>query len=151
MPENGLAIVALVLGIYLIVRPLVPALDEKLYTVHVLPQAIGLLVMTAGILFMMLAQAQMGTAWRIGVPANREDGQSLVTDGLFRISRNPVYVGIMGFIAGAALLLPGPITIISLLVSGILIGKLIRSEEIFMQATFGAEYTVYCSRVRRWL
>lgn len=76
---------------------------------------------------------------------------ALVTSGPYRVTRNPMYVG-MGFLyAGLALLL-GVIWALALLpvvlfaVDRIAIAR----EEHYLEAKFGAEYRVYRSRVRRW-
>ena len=77
---------------------------------------------------------------------------TLVTDGPFRYSRNPLYLALtfmyagIGIIANSlwALLLLAPVVLfMSLFV--------IRREEAHLQRAFGAEYESYRARVRRWL
>ncbi len=80
------------------------------------------------------------------------DATSLVTGGLYRFSRNPMYLG-MGFILlGGALklgtlgaLLPVPFFPL------VIRQRYILPEEQFLLAAFGEEYRAYCQRVRRWL
>ncbi|WP_262694556.1 methyltransferase family protein [Kordiimonas aquimaris] len=150
LQERSLAVLGLVVDIYLILRPVYPAIDQNIYVVAFIPQAFGLVVMTMGIALMIICQAYMGHAWRIGVPTEREDGQHVVQSGPFRFSRNPIYLGLMLFLLGTLLLLPGPLTVIVFTLSASLTNTLIKSEEAFMQKSFGQEYTDYCQRVRRW-
>lgn len=80
------------------------------------------------------------------------EASRFVTSGSYRISRNPMYLGLAVAYLGAALwleawlalaLLPGP-----LLVMGRVI---VPMEEAQLRRRFGAEYETYCRRVRRWL
>jgi protein-S-isoprenylcysteine O-methyltransferase Ste14 len=77
---------------------------------------------------------------------------TLVTWGPYRLSRNPMYVGVTLVYLGAAalrgvlwpaLLLPIPLAVLNYFV--------IPQEESMLRATFGAAYEGYCARVRRWL
>ncbi len=77
---------------------------------------------------------------------------SLCTDGPFRFSRNPIYVGDWFILAGASLLLK---TVWPLLFAPLIWALLrygvIRHEEAHLEAKFGDDYVDYKSRVRRWL
>ncbi|MBU1173919.1 MAG: isoprenylcysteine carboxylmethyltransferase family protein [Alphaproteobacteria bacterium] len=77
---------------------------------------------------------------------------SLVADGPFAFSRNPMYLGLSLLHAGLCLVLGLPLTFV-LLVIPLLIMQLvvIPFEENSMAATFGADYADYRRRVRRWL
>jgi protein-S-isoprenylcysteine O-methyltransferase Ste14 len=76
----------------------------------------------------------------------------LVTDGTFRVTRNPMYLGLVfAYVALALLLgrawpllmLPAPVLLVNFLV--------IPFEEERMRETFGEEFAAYCRRVRRWI
>lgn len=76
----------------------------------------------------------------------------LVTGGFFRYTRNPMYLGMVLLILGAAMLygtagalLPAPFF------AWIIQRNFIRAEERFMEAAFGEEYLAYKKSVRRWL
>jgi protein-S-isoprenylcysteine O-methyltransferase Ste14 len=77
---------------------------------------------------------------------------ALVTSGIYRFTRNPMYVGMAAFYVGIALaagwiwalfLLPLVILAIDRLV--------IAREEPYLERKFGQEYADYKSRVRRWI
>ncbi len=149
--EKLAGIIAVILDVYLLIRPFSPNIDSQAYGFTHPFSVFGVMIMAVGIGLAILSQIDMGKSWRIGIPENKEDSQSLITSGLYNYSRNPIYVGIVLFLIGAAIAIPGPITIIALLGSTILIGKIIEQEEDFMQQSFGDEYHCYCQKVRRWL
>ena len=75
-----------------------------------------------------------------------------MTKGVFGISRNPMYLGVVLIYLGGCVLalslwpilfLSGPLALLGLIV--------IPYEEAYMQSRFGAAYVAYCARVRRWL
>ena len=76
---------------------------------------------------------------------------ALVTGGLNRFSRNPVYLGVMIFLIGGLLAAPGPLTAVGVIVSFIGLTIIIRQEERYLNARFGAVYDAYRRRVRRWI
>jgi protein-S-isoprenylcysteine O-methyltransferase Ste14 len=76
----------------------------------------------------------------------------LVTDGLFRYTRNPMYLGLTIFLSGAWLFLgsfsPGVFVAAFLLIAD---RWYIAHEEQKLLAAFGATYTDYQSRTPRWI
>ena len=77
----------------------------------------------------------------------------LVTTGVYRYSRNPMYLGFVVAILGVAILLGG--TLVSLFVAGVFFvitdRWYIAYEEKMMIDTFGKAYIEYCHNVRRWI
>lgn len=149
--EMTLGISGLLLNIYCFARLILP--DPNIF-VFALPDAVvwaGIVLQVLGTIWLMLAQAQMGTSWRIGVPEDKQDSQQVVTTGLYRYSRNPIYVGVIVFVLGLTLALPSFITGVSLLINVVFIRNLVQREEVFMAKSFGPDYQAYCLRVRRWL
>jgi protein-S-isoprenylcysteine O-methyltransferase Ste14 len=93
------------------------------------------------------------TFWRHRTTANPYLGASrLATDGPFRFTRNPIYLGDWFFLAGLAVLLQTwwPLLFAPLIWLLLRYG-VIAHEERHLEARFGAEYLVYKQRVRRWL
>ena len=76
----------------------------------------------------------------------------LVTDGWFRISRNPMYLGMVSALLGAAILFGtlAPLLVVPLFML-LIDRRFIRHEEATLNASFGAAYAEYRRRVRRWL
>ena len=81
-----------------------------------------------------------------------EGSSCLVTDGLYRFSRNPMYLGMVLILLGVALLLDSltPLWVIALFV-GWIHSQFIRHEEEMLFAQFGQDWLEYKARVRRWI
>ena len=76
----------------------------------------------------------------------------LVTGGPFRVTRNPMYLGIILMVSGVAALFgtAGPWLVVPVL--GILLDVVfVRREEEKMELLFGDAYRNYKNRVRRWI
>jgi len=76
----------------------------------------------------------------------------LVTNGLFKYSRNPMYLGFSMALLGVSLLAGSLVTLV-VAVAFILVADrfYIRYEENMMLDTFGESYSSYCKQVRRWV
>lgn len=76
----------------------------------------------------------------------------LVTEGAFRYSRNPGYLGLMVLGVGLAILFDNPWTILALIPTAFVIHReVILKEEEVLEREFGDEYRAYKARVRRWI
>ncbi|MGV9667856.1 methyltransferase family protein [Nocardia niigatensis] len=76
----------------------------------------------------------------------------LVTTGVYRISRNPMYTGLAVAVLGFGLVAGSWWPILLLPVTLFLVQRLvIEPEERYLTERFGAEYADYRNRVRRWL
>jgi protein-S-isoprenylcysteine O-methyltransferase Ste14 len=81
-----------------------------------------------------------------------ERSTALVTGGLFRYTRNPMYLGMVVFLLGTAALLGSLGAFLPIPVFVAIIQKnFIEGEERFMEELFGEEYRAYKRSVRRWL
>jgi protein-S-isoprenylcysteine O-methyltransferase Ste14 len=76
----------------------------------------------------------------------------LITNGIYRISRNPIYIGMVVFLVGTAILF-GSATpwIVRPFYPWLINRKFILIEEEMLEKEFGEEYRKYKSRVRRWI
>lgn len=82
----------------------------------------------------------------------RETPNRLVTTGLYRISRNPIYLADAAILLGLILIwdaLPG-LVLVPLFIK-VIEWRFIRGEEAAIRARFGEDYDAYCARVRRWI
>jgi protein-S-isoprenylcysteine O-methyltransferase Ste14 len=108
-----------------------------------LPLALGL-IMTA---------TSAGAFKKAGTPVVPfEPSTALLTGGWYRVTRNPMYLGLALVLAGVALflgslgaLLPLPVFV------AILHFRFILGEERFLEGIFGEKFREYCARVRRWI
>ena len=85
-------------------------------------------------------------------PLRPETANMLVISGLYEVSRNPMYLGLLIFLTGWSIWLGNPLNAILLVgfVAYITYSQ-IKPEEAVLREKFGADYTDYCSRVRRWI
>ncbi|MEE9302341.1 MAG: isoprenylcysteine carboxylmethyltransferase family protein, partial [Thiotrichaceae bacterium] len=76
----------------------------------------------------------------------------LVTSGMYRYTRNPMYVGLAILLTGWAIYLgsASPFLLIPLFVFVLTIQQ-IKPEEVILEEKFGQEYINYKNSVRRWL
>lgn len=81
-----------------------------------------------------------------------ETSSSLVTHGLYRCSRNPIYAGMVAALLGFGLVLGTASPFLVIPAFALLIqDRFIRVEERMLEETFGPEYRNYKQRVRRWI
>ncbi|HEU4429889.1 MAG TPA: isoprenylcysteine carboxylmethyltransferase family protein [Myxococcota bacterium] len=81
-----------------------------------------------------------------------ERTRQLVETGPFRLTRNPMYLGGVGILAGAALLTGTPAPWLATLALALTLHlRFIRNEERALTASLGTPYESYCRRVRRWI
>ena len=81
-----------------------------------------------------------------------EPVSSLVQRGPYRLSRNPLYVALLTVLLAFAFALNSGWLLIGFPILLLLLDRLVvRREELFLSATFGAAYVSYRKNVRRWL
>ena len=87
-----------------------------------------------------------------GTPAPIDAPKKLVVRGLYRYTRNPIYVGVLAVILGWALLFRAAPLVIYVLIVGMCFHLfVVLYEERHLRREFGNEYDEYCARVGRWL
>ena len=81
-----------------------------------------------------------------------EPSTTLVLHGLYRYTRNPMYLGLTVILIGSGILLGSLFPFLVIPVFFLIIQEgFIKHEELFLENIFGDEYREYKSRVRRWL
>ncbi|MBL0946862.1 MAG: isoprenylcysteine carboxylmethyltransferase family protein [Brevundimonas sp.] len=76
----------------------------------------------------------------------------LATEGPYRFSRNPIYVGFAITYAGLAIAMDSPAALAMLIPCLLVVDRfVIQKEEAYLAAKFGSDYAAYRNRVRRWL
>lgn len=89
------------------------------------------------------------TTWH---PARPERTTALVRSGVFRFSRNPIYLGMLLVLIGLAVALANPLALALAAVFAAWMDRFqVRAEERALSRAFGREYREYSARVRRWL
>ncbi len=122
--------------------PLAPATAAVL-------RATGTVMVLGATALMLAAQLDLGASWRVGIDQGARPG--LVTGGLYRYSRNPIYVAMLAALLGFALLLPSWISLGLLIGAGLGIRRHVRDEEAYLARAYGEEYRRYAARVGRFV
>lgn len=106
----------------------------------------------AGLLIDLVSVAAFIRARTTVNPLAPDKANALVVGGLYRFSRNPMYLGMLLILAGWAAWLAQPLALPVLIVFIVLIEILqIRPEERALEEKFGDDYRAYKKRVRRWI
>jgi protein-S-isoprenylcysteine O-methyltransferase Ste14 len=85
-------------------------------------------------------------------PRPHTPDKALVTHGPFRVTRNPIYLGLLVIAAGIALVSGSAWAWLAVAVLfGLLDRLVIAKEEAYLLARFGKDYADYTARVRRWM
>jgi len=109
----------------------------------------GIALLALSLLTVAVAQAQMGTSWRIGI--DKDTPTELVRHGLFAWSRNPIFLSMRATLLGLFGVIPSGLTLAVFVAGEILMQVQVRLEETYLSALHGAAYDEYRSRVARWL
>ena len=112
-------------------------------------QKIGWTLLIISLIVVWISQSQMAASWRIGI--DEYNKTKLVTNGVFSISRNPIFLGIMIANIGLFFVIPNAFTLLIISLSTLSVNTQIRLEEEFLKREFGNEYIQYAEKVRRWI
>ncbi len=113
---------------------------------------IAILLAASGLLIAARAIRQFGKAETTVNPLQPKEASSLVDDGIFARTRNPMYLGLLLVLLGWCLWLQSAGNVLVLLAFVLYITELqIKPEEAALRKVFGQAYIDYCARVRRWI
>ena len=102
-----------------------------------------------GATLVIVAQVQMGRAWRVGVRAG--DAPQFIRHGLFRFSRNPIFLGMALIGLGVSVTAGIWWSWAALAVFVVACSVQVTIEEAHLEASFGEDYCAYRSQVSRWV
>lgn len=106
----------------------------------------------AGMVIAILGIVSFRRARTTVIPWHPEAASALVTSGIFQVTRNPMYLGLLLVLLGWALFLTNVLALVLSMAYVPLMNRLqIIPEEAALAAKFGSSFTAYQSRVRRWL
>jgi protein-S-isoprenylcysteine O-methyltransferase Ste14 len=111
---------------------------------------LGAALIVAGVALMAVA---MGLFRKVGTAIPPwEPTTALVTTGVYRYSRNPIYLSVVMLYVGLALLFAAAWALVLLVPALIILHyAVIRREEAYLDRRFGEAYRQYRARVRRWI
>lgn len=109
----------------------------------------GFCIAGIGDIFFLISVTYMKDSWRAGIP--EKDKTKLVTDGIYKFSRNPAFVGFDFMYIGILLMFFNIGTLLFSLFSIVMLHLQILQEEKYMAKTFGEEYLKYKKKVFRYI
>lgn len=111
-------------------------------------QWIGIVLTGLGVLFFILAITSMRDSWRAGIDESQKT--TMVTSGIYKISRNPAFVGFDLLYIGSALAMPSGIIAVAAFGGLLLMHLQILEEEVYLSRVFGDEYKQYKKKTPRY-
>jgi protein-S-isoprenylcysteine O-methyltransferase Ste14 len=140
-------------GLVVIVFSLFPDFYNTLLPITQLEKSgitiFGSSLLIFALILVLIAQIYMRKSWRIGI--DEDVKTELIQTGLFKISRNPIFLGMRVMLLGIFLVIPNAITLVILITGELLIQIQVRLEEEFLTRTHGTSYIAYQKQVRRWV
>jgi protein-S-isoprenylcysteine O-methyltransferase Ste14 len=146
--ETGLLILAWV-GFFIPLIWLVsPALSFAEYPLRAGPLFAGVTCFVIGLWLFYWSHADLGANWSITLEVREQ--HRLITTGVYRRIRHPMYSALVLYSVGQALVVPnwvaGPSNLIAL---AVVLALRVRAEEQMMVQEFGDEYAAYTARTKR--
>jgi len=114
--------------------------------------SISLLILSVGIFILMNPVFKFIKSKTTVNPIKFKKVNNLVISGIYKYSRNPMYLGMILIIISTSIFYLNYYSILTPFIFYFWINEFqIKREEIFLQEKFGKEYLSYKSRTRRWI
>jgi protein-S-isoprenylcysteine O-methyltransferase Ste14 len=112
-------------------------------------RVIGVGLASLGLIVFALAYVSFGDSWRVGFDVKSPG--TLVTRGIFSISRNPIYLSLELWFIGTFLINGTLVFLIFAVLAVASVHWQIRQEETFLSNLYGQPYQDYCERTGRYV
>lgn len=109
----------------------------------------GFFIGLIGLSFCLYAQVKMKNSWRVGIDESSKE--ELITTGIFRLIRNPTYLGLFLLNFGVWFIWPTHLVFYLNLVFILLLEVQVRCEEDFLEKLYEEEYIQYKKKSYRYL
>ncbi len=121
----------------------------KIILFNFLPlKIIGLIMIISGFVIFILALKNIGNSWRLGID-DRNPGK-LVTNGIYAISRHPIYLFFNLYFLGTFLINGNLVFLIFAVLLGIILHLQLKREEKFLIGIYGKKYSDYMQNVSQY-
>jgi protein-S-isoprenylcysteine O-methyltransferase Ste14 len=125
-----------------------PAFSFAEYSLRTGPLVAGALCLAAGLWLFSRSHADLGTNWSITLEVRKE--HRLITQGVYRAIRHPMYSALALYTVGQALVIPNWVAGLSNVIAfAVLLALRVGAEERMMAEQFGGEYAAYSARTKR--
>jgi protein-S-isoprenylcysteine O-methyltransferase Ste14 len=113
---------------------------------------LGVAIVVAGVIVAAMGVRAFRRAGTTINPVDLTRSTTLVTSGIYRVTRNPMYLGMVVLLLGVAVLLAAPVTLLACVAFVLFINRFqIVPEERVLRERFGESYSKYAEKVRRWI
>lgn len=120
---------------------------------HLVPlpyNLLGIIPLAFGVVINLMADQKFHQAQTTVRPF--EESTSLIMDGVFKLSRNPMYLGFLGILLGIVLMLGTLSPFLILIIFGVVLDRMyIRVEETMLAKKFDTNWDRNKQRTRRWI
>lgn len=118
------------------------------YPLRPLPFGLGIVCFVAGLWFLYRSHVDLGPNWSVTLEVR--ENHRLVTRGVYRLIRHPMYLGFLLYGVGQALVVPNYVVGASYFATfGLLFALRVGREEQMMIDEFGPDYVAYMARTKR--
>jgi protein-S-isoprenylcysteine O-methyltransferase Ste14 len=146
--ETGLLVLAWIGFLVPLVWVASRAFSFAEYSLGTGPFVAGVMCLVIGLWLFYRSHSDLGTNWSVTLEVREQ--HRLITQGIYRHIRHPMYLAIALYSIGQALVIPnwvaGPSNLIAF---AILLALRLRAEERMMVEEFGDEYAAYSARTKR--
>jgi protein-S-isoprenylcysteine O-methyltransferase Ste14 len=111
---------------------------------------LGVIPLVMGSVLNLIADAAFKKAQTTVKPF--EESAALITSGVFRVCRHPMYLGMVLILLGIAILLGSLSPLLIVAIFAVLMERVfVRVEEVMLEQRFGAAWSAYKAQVRKWI
>lgn len=114
-----------------------------------LPRAIGVVLFTVGLATAVAGRLQLGSNWSDIETAELSRNHAVVSHGVYRYVRHPIYIGDLTLLVGLELALNSWLVLGALAIAPIVLRQAVREEEALTSSLPG--YKDYCARTKRFI
>ena len=127
-----------------------PAFSFAEYPLRSGPLAAGVMCLAIGLWLFFRSHADLGTNWSVTLELRQE--HRLITQGVYRAIRHPMYSALALYYVGQALVIPNWVAGFSNVIAlAVLLALRLGAEEKMMAEQFGDEYAAYSARTKRFV
>ena len=127
--------------------------SKKIDLIHIPNQNLtSILILLIGILILIIPVSKFIKSKTTIDPIKFKKVNKLVTSGIYKYSRNPMYLGLLLIVISSSILYLNIYSVTTPMIFYYWINRFqIKREEIFLTEKFGKEYLLYMTRTRRWI
>ena len=127
--------------------------SKKVEVIHITNQTlVSILILLIGILILIIPVSKFIKSKTTIDPIKFKKVNKLVTSGIYKYSRNPMYLGLLLIVISSSIMYLNIYSVTTPIFFYYWINRFqINREEIFLTEKFGKEYLLYMTKTRRWI